>query len=110
MNWTNEEKLSLMRVLGDIIHADGRVADNEMDYITQLSFKIGFTPEHVPEAMKRNVDIWLGVLNNMSNEKKVALNIMMMEMIEADGDRDQNEVDIWYAVVKRLGIDKLYKR
>ena len=110
MNWTNEEKLSLMKVLGDIIAADGIVSHGEIDYLTQLSHKIGFTPEQNEEALRRDVELSLNTLNNMSDEKKVALNIMMMEMVQADGDKNDNEIIIWYAVLKRLGIDHLYKR
>lgn len=110
MNWTNEEKLSLMKVLSDIIIADGVVSHGEVDYMTQLSFQIGFPPEQTKEATTRNVDDCMRVLDNMGDDKKRALNTMMMEMVEADGDKDKNEVAIWYLVLKRLGIDKLYKR
>ena len=57
-------------------------------------------PEHIENV---------GSLENLNNSKRVK-NIMMMEMVEADGDKDKNEVAIWYAVVKRLGIEHLYKR
>lgn len=110
MNWTNEEKLSLIRVLGDIVRADGDVDENELKILALCGVRIGFNAEEIPVAMTRDVDLSMRVLDQMSDEKKKDFNLMMMATIEADGIRDQNEIDIWFAVFKRLGIDKIVKR
>lgn len=98
LNLTNLEKKAVSKVLLDIVNADGRVTVGEANYFKQLMGVLGISNSELEEAKYMSVAGSLAIIKEMLPHEKIALAIMMYEMITADGDIDDQEIKVFIAV------------
>lgn len=104
--FSDEEKLSILRVLLDIARSDNDIDLNEAAYFTQICVTLGFEPDNVDSILRtvngRSVAASLYCLGQMSPDKKAATTVMVNEMVKADGVVEQEEVNVATAVLAAM--------
>jgi len=104
MEFTNLEKSAIIRVLTDIMLADGVIDPGEKSYLIQI-FGVLNTNKTILDKVKTiKVSESLAILSQMSDINKTALALMMQQMIEADNDIDEKEMEIFFVVFAGAGI------
>lgn len=98
LNLTNLEKKAVTKVLLDIVNADGRVTIGESRYFQQLQNVLGIADSEIEEAKYMSAVGSLEIIKQMLPHEKQAIAIMMLEMIRADGDIDNEEVKVFLTV------------
>lgn len=105
-----QQKISMMRLLLDIINADGRIDVRETELFNKLSedFELG-------EDAKRDLDAKLSILalleiKNFTEPQKVFFAKLMNKMIVVDEDVNVNEVAIYDVVTKYCDIPILFDK
>jgi len=98
INLTSLEKKAVTKVLFDIINADGRITVGEGQYFLQLKRTIGISDSEIEEAKFMSVLGCLSILRGLTSEEKAALTIMMLEMINADGNISEDEMKVFIVV------------
>lgn len=89
--FTDEEKRAISKVLLDIVNADGRVDVGEARYFRQLQNNLGISDSQIQAAKSMSVLSAIAVIRNMTKAERLAVGIMMHEMIEADGDSNDSD-------------------
>lgn len=98
LDLTNLEKKAVSKVLLDIVNADGRVTVGEARYFDQLRNVLKITNADLEEAKYMSVVGSLSIIKQMLPIEKQTLAIMMLEMIRADGDVDDEEIKVFITV------------
>lgn len=98
MDLTVLEKKATSKVLLDIVNADGRVTVGETAYFEQLREVLNISIEEIEEAKYMSATAAFSIIRDMLPDEKSALVIMMLEMIRADGDIDDDEMKIFIVV------------
>lgn len=96
--FTDQEKRAIAKVLLDIVNADGKVTIGEGLYFKQLQNNLHISNEQIQEAKSMSVLTAIGVIRNMTQTERFAVGVMMQQMIEADGDMDSHELDVFNVV------------
>ena len=107
IEWTNQEKLCITKVLLDIMNADGKIDDGEVQYMEHLRLLIGISERDIETAQNTTVSYSMSILRTMNDAKKIALGIMMAEMIKSDGNADAREIFVFESVHDMIGIPNL---
>lgn len=107
IEWTNQEKLCITKVLLDIMNADGKIDDGEVQYMEHLRLLIGISERDIETAHNTSVSYSMAILRAMNDVKKIALGLMMAEMIKSDGDSDPREIFVFKSVHDMIGIPDL---
>ncbi len=98
LDLTTLEKKAVAKVLLDIVNADGKVTVGEAKYFEQLQRVLGISNSEIEEAKYMSVAGSLSIIRDMLPAEKHALAIMMLEMIRADGEVDDEETKVFIAV------------
>ncbi len=99
-----EQKIAAMRVLLDIIHADGRVDYRETAYFTDLLNELDLSSESDDLIKRKSSLIALLDIKNFTMEQKEYFAALMDKMIKVDEDINVNEVAIYDVVIDFCGI------
>ena len=105
-----QQKISMMRILLDIINADGRIDVRETALFNKLAKDF-----ELEEDAKKDVDTKLSILalieiKNFTNTQKKVLAKLMSDMIVVDEDVNVNEVAIYDVVTKYCDIPILFDK
>ncbi len=98
INLTSLEKKAVTKVLLDIVNADGRLTVGEGQYFMQLKNVLNISDSDIAEAKNMSALGCLSILRGLTQEEKGLLAIMMLEMINADGDIDEVEMKVFIVV------------
>ena len=98
LDLTTLEKKAVSKFLLDIVNADDRFTVGESRYFQQLQNVLGISNSEIEEAKYMSVTGCLSILRNLLPHEKRALAIMMLEMIRADGDIDDEEMKVFIVV------------
>ena len=98
INLTSLGKKAVTKVLLDIVNADNRITVGEGKYFMQLKNAIGISDSEIEEAKYMSVVGCLSILRGLTHEEKILLAIMMREMINADGDINEEEMKVFIVV------------
>ena len=71
MEFTYQEKIAVMRILLDIIHADGIIDERETFFFNKLKDNFNLADEDHEVVREKNSLIALTQIKQMSKEKKV---------------------------------------
>lgn len=104
MNFNLAEKLAIVKAIDEVILADGKIAVGEIAYLEQLMNILEFDYEFVEQARKFNNSQAVAVLQAMSTQKKQALTVMLNQMTTADGEIDDEELNVMVAIFLSAGI------
>lgn len=111
MNMFNyQQKVAMMRILLDIIQADGRIDEREMFYFNRLREKFELLEESHKDVNDKNSLMALAQIKLFDNEQKDFFADLMANMIVIDKDIDTNEVMIYDIVRDFTNISKRFDR
>lgn len=106
MNSINfQQKIAVLRILLDIINADGRIDERETFYFEKIAKILDVTQESIKEVTEANSLLSLLELKGLSEEHKIKMATLMGEQIVVDQDININEVAIFGFVCSTCGID-----
>lgn len=101
IEFTYQQKIAMMRILLDIINADGIIDVRETYYFNQLLDEFGMLEEDRAIVNEKNSLLALVQLYDMEESQKEYFAELMAKMIVIDEDANHNEVDI-YDLVQRV--------
>ena len=104
-----QQKLAMMRILLDIIHADGRIDERETFFFNKVSKTLGLKEgdrEYVNEA---NSLLCVVEINHFNDEQKKAFAELMGQLIVVDEDINVNEMAIYELVCKNCNISTKFE-
>ena len=98
IDFTFQQKIAMMRILLDIIHADGIIDARENFFFNQLKEKFGMDDSDYEVVKDKNSLLALVQIKEMDNDQKKQFAYLMNKMIIVDDDIDVNEVAIYNVV------------
>jgi uncharacterized tellurite resistance protein B-like protein len=106
VEYSYQQKIAMMRILLDIIHADGYIDVREMHFFKEL--KDLFDLEETDHQYVKEYNSLLALLQirNFTEEQKMGFALYMSKMIIIDGDINDNEVAIYNVVNEFCDINK----
>lgn len=109
LTYTYQQKIAMMRILLDIIHADGIIDARETLFFNQLKEKFEMADSDYEVVKKKNSLLALVQIKEMTPDQKQAFAYLMNKMIIVDDDIDVNEVAIYNVVTEFCKIDNTFK-
>ena len=100
-----QQKIAVMRILFDIINADGRIDTRETFYFNKVAKILELSEEHRSSIDDANSLLCLLEINCFDEEQKLAMAKMMGQQIVVDEDINVNEMAIYELVCKVCSID-----
>ena len=95
----HDQKIAVMRVLLDVIHADGRIDIRETNFFYKLLDELDLPKTSKEEISNKSSLIALLDIKNFTDEQKEYFAAMMDKMIKVDEDINVNEVAIYDVVI-----------
>lgn len=105
MEYTFQQKIAIMRILLDIIHADGIIDERETFFFNMMKEKFNLTDEDHKLVNEKNSLIALSQIKQMNEEQKNEFARMMSSMIIVDEDINANEIAIYDVVTEFCDIN-----
>lgn len=109
LEYTYQQQIAMMRILLDIIHADGIIDERETFFFNQLKEKFGLTDNDYEVVKAKNSLLALVQIKEMTSKQKEQFAYLMNKMIIVDDDIDVNEVAIYDVVTEFCKIDEKFK-
>lgn len=106
---TYQQKIAVMRILLDIIHADGIVDARETFLFNKLKDDFQLTEEDHEVVKSKNSLIALAQIKLLNDEQKNYFAKLMSDMIIVDEDINANEVAIYEVVSDFCNIDTSFE-
>ena len=105
MELTYQQYIAIMRILLDIIHADGRIDSRETFLFNHLKDDFSLTDADREVVESKNSLLALAQVREFDADAKKYLANLMNRMIIVDEDINVNEVAIYELVCDYCGID-----
>ena len=104
MEFTQDEKLGVIKAIDQVIRVDDRIYEGESFFISQLSKVVDFNKELFDRAREMNLADAIEALKTMPEEKKRVLARMLSEAAGADGRVDEEELQVIYRIFREAGV------
>ena len=104
--YTYQQKIAIMRILLDIIHADGIIDARETFFFEKLKDEFQLAEEDHEVVKNKNSLLALTQIKLLDEEQKENFAKIMAQMIIVDEDMNVNEVAIYNVVSEFCGINK----
>lgn len=104
MKFTYQQKIAFLRIMLDIINADGIIHEREVFLFNHLKEELALNDEDRKAVEDKNSLLALAQIREMTEEQKKYVGEQMSKMIIVDGDINVNEVDIYNVVKDFCGI------
>lgn len=104
MELTYQQSIAVMRILIDIINADGRIDARETFLYNQLKNEFHLSAEDHEVVERKNSLLALAQVKEMTDDEKMYLASLMNRMIIVDENINVNEVAIYELVCEFCGI------
>ena len=98
IQFTYQQKIAMMRILLDIVNADGVVDARESFFFDKLMVGFDMSQEDKVIVNEKNSLLALAQIKDMTNEQKEFFSELMTHMVIVDGDVNVNEVAIYDVV------------
>lgn len=108
--FSDQQKIAIMRILMDIIEADGRIDYREEAYYDQLKDELQITFDAREDVKQKNSLMALAQVKYFDDEQKTYLANLMANMVVVDEDININEVKIYDVVCEYAGINIPFSR
>lgn len=102
---TFQQKIAIMRILFDIINADGRIDARETFYFNKVANILGINDDCRSVVNEANSLLCLLEIANFDEDQKKEMTKMMGQQIVVDEDININEMAIFELVCKICNID-----
>lgn len=93
-----EQKISVMRILLDLVLADGRIDERETMYFKKIAEKLDLEQSARKDVDAKNSLLALTEISEFDQELKEELSKLMGQMIIVDKDINYNEIRIYNVV------------
>ena len=107
MEFNKIERIAITSILIGMRNVDNDVDLREVLYFNQIQNTIGITQEEFEQGKEQNILLSLVLIKTMSDNKKLALVKMLIEMIKADGKEAPQEMQLFNIIIESTGINKL---
>lgn len=107
MQFTDQEKIAILSLLIEMANADNQIVFEEMIAINLICQKLEIDHNSFIVAYDLRCEHAIEVLKNMSDEKKMKLAQMMVEIIDSDNNVDDSEIALLNHACHKIGIDTL---
>lgn len=105
MEFNLAEKLAIVKAVDEVILVDGRVRQEEVEFLSQLMTILKFDRALVEEAREITAKECMMILKGMTDKKKQALAVLLNEMANADGEFNKDEYRLIFNILMEAGID-----
>ena len=105
VDYTYQQKIAMMRILLDIIHADGIIDARETFLFEKMKDEFGLVDEDHEIVKSKNSLLALTQIKLLNEEQKNHFAKLMAQMIIVDEDINVNEVAIYNIVTESCGIN-----
>lgn len=96
--FTYAQKVSMMRILMDLVLADGRIDERETAYSDRIAGLLGLDNNARKDVDTKNSLLALTEISEFTQEQKMELSKLMGQMIVVDKDINYNEIRIYNVV------------
>ena len=104
MDFNLAEKLAIVKAVDEVILVDGRVRQEEVEFLSQLMTILQFDRSLVEEAREITAKECMMILKGMTEKKKKALAVLLNEMANADGEFNKDEYRLIFNILLEAGI------
>lgn len=104
-NLNFQQKIAVMRILLDIVNADGRIDERETFYYNKIASALGLEEQDLSTVIDANSLLCLLEIKGFNNEQKIQMAKMMGQQIVVDMDINVNEMAIFNLVCDTCNID-----
>ena len=95
---TYDQKISTMRILLDLVLADGRIDEREAVFFEKIAAILGLDNSARKDVDAKNSLLALTEISEYTQEQKEELSKLMGQMIVVDKDINYNEIRIYNVV------------
>ncbi len=106
VEYSYQQKIAMMRILLDIIHADGYIDAREQHFFNELKQLFDLEEADHESVKECNSLLALLQIREFSEEQKMGFALYMSKMIFVDGDINDNEVAIYNVVNEFCSLHK----
>lgn len=106
VEYSYQQKIAMMRILLDIIHADGYIDAREQHFFNELKQLFDLEDADHESVKECNSLLALLQIKEFSEEQKMGFALYMSKMIVVDGDINDNEVAIYNVVNEFCSLHK----
>ena len=96
--FTYAQKVSMMRILMDLVLADGRIDERETAYFDRIAGLLGLDNNARKDVDNKNSLLALTEISDFDQSQKEELSKLMSQMIVVDKDINYNEIRIYNVV------------
>ncbi len=96
--FTYVQKISMMRILMDLVLADGRIDERETAFFDRIAGLLGLESKARKDVDKKNSLLALTDISDFDQDQKEELSKLMGQMIVVDKDINYNEIRIYNVV------------
>lgn len=96
--FTYEQKIAMMRILLDLVLADGRIDERESAFFDRIAGLLGLDNSARKDVEAKNSLLALTEISEYTQEQKEELSRLMGKMIVVDEDINYNEIRIYNVV------------
>lgn len=102
-----QQRVAVLRILRDIIYADGRVDIRETELFEKLKQELCITAQLQEDVQNRSALLALYQVRSLESEQKRYLVELIRSMIVVDEDIDSHEVVVYDLVCDVIGSERL---
>ncbi len=106
MEFTYLQKMSIVKILLDIISVDGKIDARETHFFEVIKNQLSLSAEDHFHIMEYNTLNCLSVIKELSHDQKVHYQQLMSDIILADGVVEENEKIAYDNICEFCGIYK----
>lgn len=107
MQFTSQEKIAIVSLLIEMANADKQIAYEEMITFNLICQRLEIDHSSFVVGHGLKCEHAIEVLKTMTDEKKLALATMLVDIIDSDNQVDDSEIALLNHACQQLGIDKL---
>lgn len=105
--FSDQEKIAIVSLLIEMANADNHIAYEEMITINLICRRLEIDHNSFVVGHGLRCEHAIEVLKTMSDEKKLELAKMLVELIDSDNNIDDSEIALLNHVGQKLELDKL---
>ncbi len=104
MEFTQDEKLGVIKAIDQVIRVDDRIYEGESFFISQLSKVVDFNKELFDRAREMDLADAREALKTMPGGKTRVGARLLSEAAGADGRVDEEELQVIYRIFREAGV------
>ena len=107
MSFTDQEKIAIISLLIEMANADSHIAYEEMITFNLICRRLEIDHNSFVVAHGLKCEHAIEVLKSLSDEKKLHLAKLMVEIIDSDNQVNDAEIALLNHACRQIGIDQL---